>query len=150
LNIPTNVANEYLIPKDYVKPEIKVGNYILKWDISSHGIAQREVAELKRFVIDLAPYLSTAVYNAARGIQRSIKEENAAAKEVRRLEEAFLPRLLLTRKIHNKIVYGLEMTGDGATIISRHETITSEGSNNTKLTLSWNLGELVFNRQKVS
>jgi hypothetical protein len=136
------------MPRDYIKPEIKIGNYILKWDISSSGIAQKEVSELRRFVTDLAPYLSAAVYTAARGVQRHIKEKAVSKKEVRGFEEMFSPRLLLSRKIRNNhIVYALEMTGDGATIISRQETIVSVGVKG-KLILSWNLGELVFDRQR--
>ncbi|HKZ61147.1 MAG TPA: hypothetical protein VJZ68_01850 [Nitrososphaera sp.] len=145
MNVPAIVANEYLVPKDYVKPDIKVGNYFLNWDSSSYGIAQKEVAELKRFVTDLAAYLSTALYEAAIGIQRNIKAKTGA-REARRFEEAFSPRLLITRKLDN-LVYTLQMRDDGTTIISRNETITSDG-NKIGLTLGWDLGELLFNRMR--
>ena len=103
------------------------------------------MAELKRFITDLAPYLSTAVYEAAGGIQGIIKEKTDA-KTARHFEEAFSPRLLITRKIDN-IQFVLKMKGDGTAIISRNETITFEASK-AKLTLSWDLGELLFNRQR--
>jgi len=138
------VTNEYLAPKGHDKPHIKVGNYFLKWEVSSNGISRREAAELKRFVSDLVPYLSTSLLAAANGIQKGLNE-NLGAKEARRFEEAFSPRLLITRKIDD-IVYELNMNGDGTTIISRNEIIMSEG-NKTELTLSWNLGELLFDRQ---
>ena len=144
MNIPANIAYEYLVPKDYIKPDIKVGNYFLEWDSLSYGIAPNEVAELKRFVTDLAPYLSTTIYEAASGIQRNIREK-IGAKEVRHFEEEFSPRLRITRKIDN-LVYALHMTDDGTAIISRNETITSEGTK-AKLTLGWSLGELLFNRR---
>ena len=143
LNVPATVSNEYLVPRDFVKPDIKVGNYYLRWDSSSYGIPQKEVVKLKRFVVDIAPYLTTVLYEAASGIQRSVKEKTGA-KEARLFEDAFSPRVLATRKIDG-VVYALQMTDDGTTTISRNESITSDGSKTT-LTLGWDLGELLFNR----
>ena len=144
MNIPAAVANEYLVPRDYVKPDIKVGNYYLRWYSSSYGIPQKEVARLKRFIADIAPYLTTVLYESAGAIQRSVREKTSA-KAARLFEDAFSPRVLTTRRMDD-IVYTLQMTDDGTTTIGRMETITSEQSK-TGLALGWELGELLFNRQ---
>ncbi len=144
MNVPAAVANEYLVPRDYVKPDIKVGNYYLRWYSSSYGIPQNEVAKLKRFIADIAPYLTTVLYESASTIQRSVREKTSA-KAARLFEDSFSPRVLTSRRMDD-IVHTLQMTDDGTTTIGRKETITSERSK-TGLALDWELGELLFNRQ---
>ena len=143
MNVPAAVANEYLVPKDYVKPDIKVGNYYMRWYSSSYGISLKEVARLKRFIVDIAPYLTTVLYETAIAIQKSVGEKTTA-KAARHFDDAFSTRVLTTRRMDN-IFYTLQMTADGTTTIGRQETITSEQSK-TGLALSWELGELLFNR----
>ena len=144
MNVPAAVANEYLVPKDYVKPDIKVGNYYMRWYSTSYGIPLKEVARLKRFIVDIAPYLTTVLYETASAIQKSVGEKTSA-KAARLFEDAFSPRVLTSRRMDD-IFYTLQMTADGTTTIGRKETITSERSK-TGLALSWELGELLFNRQ---
>ncbi|WP_148681598.1 hypothetical protein [Candidatus Nitrososphaera gargensis] len=145
MDIPTNVLNEYLIPKDYVKPDVRVGNYFLEWNTSSYGIPQKEVSNLRRFIADLAPFLSTFIFEAALGIPRSIREK-ASSKEAHNFEEAFSPRLMIARKIRNS-EYVLQMTADGAATLSRSETIAGDGKQ-ADLALNWNLGQILFDRQR--
>jgi hypothetical protein len=33
----------YIIPHDYEKPRIEIGNYYLKWNDKSYGISQKEI-----------------------------------------------------------------------------------------------------------
>ena len=144
MNVPTTVANEYLVPKDYVKPDIKAGNYYLKWYSSSYGIPLKEVARLKRFIVDIAPYLTTVLYETTSAIQKIVREKTSA-KAAKLFEDAFSPQVLTTRRMDD-IFYTLQMEPDGTTTICRKETITLERSK-TGLALSWELGELLFNRQ---
>jgi hypothetical protein len=143
------VINEYLIPRDYVKPDIRVGNYFLEWDPSSYGIPQKEVPNLRRFIADLAPFLSTFIFEAALGIPRSIRgEKTSTSKQARKFEETFSPRLLVTRRTRDS-EYILQMTADGAATLGRSRIITSDdGKQATNLALSWNLGQLLFDRQR--
>jgi hypothetical protein len=134
-----DIPAEALAPKDYVKPDISVGNYYLEWDGQSYGIPQKEAQELKRFVAEIAPHLA-AMYEAVGGAYK-IMEGKAGAKEARRMEEMFAPQVLAARK-RGGVVYNLQMKRDGATFISRSETIEKKSG----LALSWNLGELVFDR----
>jgi hypothetical protein len=144
MNVPAAVANEYLVPRDHVKPDIKVGNYYLQWYSSSYGIPQKEVARLKKFIADIAPYLTTVLYESASAIQRCVRDKTNA-KAARLFEDAFAPRVLVTRRME-EIVYTLQMTDDGMTTIGRKEIIISE-RRKTGLALAWELGELLFNRQ---
>jgi hypothetical protein len=146
LEIP-RLAAEHVIPRDYVKPDIMVGNYYLKWDDSSYGIGRREAPELRSLINDLLPYISSAIYEAAKEIHTAI-EENAKGAASRRIE-ALSPELLLTRR-SGDITYTLQMKRDGATLLRRSETIIVDdgAKKKTQLAVSWILGELLFNRQK--
>lgn len=140
-------AAEYVIPKDYVKPDIIVGNYYLKWDDSSHGISRREAPELKSLINDIVPYISSAIYEAAKEIHVTVVE-NAKGTGARRIE-AFSPELLLTRW-RGDITYTLQMKRDGTTLLRRSETIivVDDTKKEAQLCVSWILGKLLFNRQK--
>lgn len=146
MEIP-HAAADHVIPKDYVKPDIVAGNYYLKWDDSSHGIALKEAPELRGVISDLLPYISSAIYEAAKEIHAAI-EENTKGADARRIE-AFSPELLLTRR-RGDVSYTLQMKRDGATLLRRSETIVvDDGSKKkTHLDVSWVLGELLFNRQR--
>lgn len=135
-----NIPAETLVPKDYAKPDISVGNYHLKWDGQSYGIPQKEAPELKRFIAEIAPHLTTILYEAAGDIYR-IAGEKEGAREARKIEEMFLPQILATRR-RGDYTYNLQMKRDGTTMISRSEVVEKKSG----LALSWNLGELVFDR----
>jgi hypothetical protein len=63
LDISEPILKEYLIPKDYEKPRIEIGNYFLKWDDNnnkSYGIHPREIAELKGFLTKAISFLDTS------------------------------------------------------------------------------------------
>lgn len=139
MDIPAETLGRF---KDYIKPDIAVGNYYLKWDEQSHGIPQKEMQELKKFIAEIAPHLTTVLYEAAGSIYR-IAEEKTGAKEARRMEEMFVPQILATRRRSN-FTYNLQMKRDGTTMISRSETVE-----NAALVLSWSLGELLFDRRGV-
>jgi hypothetical protein len=87
LEILNPITCKYPYEKDYVKPNIVVGSYYLKWDISSYGIAQNEVAELKGILSDLLPHISSAIFDAAKEIHAVIKEKTA--RKARRIEELY-------------------------------------------------------------
>jgi len=146
LEIP-RFAAEHVIPRDYGKPAISIGNYYLKWDDASHGIAQKEVPELKGLISDLVPHLSSTIYEAAKEIHVAI-EENAKGAEVRHIH-AFSPELLLTHR-RGDITYTLQMKRDGTTLLRRSEAVVVVDDGTKKKTLldvSWVIGELLFNRQ---
>jgi hypothetical protein len=130
LEIPRPAA-EQVIPKDYVKPDIVAGNYYLKWDDSSYGIAHREAPELRGLINDLLPYISSAIYEAAKEIHAAI-EENAKGADARCIE-ALSPELLLTRR-RGDVTYTLQMKRDGATLLRRSETIVVDDGSKKKKT----------------
>ncbi len=145
MEIPNHIAEEYIIPKNYyVKPEIVIGNYYVKWDDSSYGVTQKEVAELKSTLNGLVPYISAAIFDAAKEIH-SIIEEKTTTDKARRIEEIFSPELLLSRK-RGDITYMLRIRRDGTTLISRREKIVF--NDKEQVYIMWELGELLFNRRK--
>ena len=137
--------NTYKYPneKDYVKPNIVVGSYYLKWDNSSYGIAQNEVAELKGILSDLLPHISSAIFDAAKEIHAVIEEK--AARKARRIEELYSPELLLIRR-KGDVSYILRMKRDGTTLISRSEAVVL--NDKRQVCITWFLGELLFDRRK--
>jgi hypothetical protein len=157
LEIPSDVAEQWIIPKGYVKPNIVVGrNYYLKWEDSSYGISQNEVSDLKGVLNDLLELVSSKLYEAAKGIHATLHAD--ASGKAKRIEEVFSPQLLLRRKRGN-IIYIFQMKPDGSTVIVRSERILFSNSsdernsaikkNNRQIYATWILGELLFNRQKV-
>jgi len=147
LEIPRPAA-EHIIPTDYVKPDIVVGNYYLKWDDSSYGIEHKEASQLRGLIHELLPYIPSAIYEAAKEIHTAI-EENAKGAAARRIE-ALSPELLLTHR-RGDVIYMLQMKRDGATLLHRSETIIVDDDYKKKkprLAVSWVLGELLFSRQR--
>jgi len=145
LEIPRPAA-EYIIPKDYVKPDISVGNYYLKWDDSSCGIARKEVAELKGLINDLLPHISSTIYEAAKEIHTAI-EENTKGPQTRRIE-SFSPELLLSRR-REGVTYTVRMKRDGTTLLHRSEAVVviDNGTRKVLLEICWVIGEFLFDRQ---
>jgi hypothetical protein len=154
LEIPEPVVKEHLIPKNYEKPKIEIGNYYLEWNDDSYGIYQKEISELKAFLKNAISYFGI-IFEVLSDLQRS--------KHVgkRQLHQEFNPFILILH--HNKdhiISYDLYMALDGTTFIDRlerieiqrNEELLKDGTNfNSHFTkspfyLKWNLGELLFNR----
>ena len=163
LEIPSNIVQQWIIPKDYVKPDIIAGrNYYLKWDDSSYGVSQKEVTDLKDILNDLSKFISSILYETAKQIHVTLESDTPAS--AKHIEEAFWPQLLLSRKRGN-ITYSFQIKADGTTIIVRDEKIVlvekdddggddNNGYNGitkkkTHICVSWILGELLFNRQKM-
>ena len=155
MEIPEPVVKEHLIPKNYEKPKLEIGNYYLEWNDDSYGIYQKEISELKAFLKNAISYFGI-IFEVLSDLQRS--------KHVgkRQLQKEFNPFILILH--HNKdhiISYDLYMALDGTTFIDRLERIEiqrteellKDGTNfNSRFTkspfhLKWNLGELLFNRQ---
>ena len=143
MEIPNPIPYKYAIAKDYVKPSITIGNYYLKWDNSSYGIAHKEVAELKGILSDLLPYISSAIFEAAQELHVVIEEK--AAHKARSIEELFSPQLLLVRR-KGDVSYILRMKRDGSMLIDRSEKIVL--NDKRQVCITWCLGELLFDRRK--
>ena len=147
MEIPEPVAKEHLIPMNYEKPKIEIGNYYLEWNVDSFGIYQKEISELKTFLKNAISYF---------GIIFELLSDLQTSKHMvkRQLHKEFNPFILILH--HNKdrtISYDLYMASDGTTLIDRLERIViQDGTNiNSHFTkspfhLKWNLGELLFNR----
>ena len=62
MDISEAILKEHLIPKDYDKPRIEIGNYFLKWhdDNKSYGIHPKEIAELKVFLTKAIAFFDTS------------------------------------------------------------------------------------------
>ena len=144
MEIPNHIANEYILPKDYVKPDIEAGNYYLKWDSSSYGIAQREIAGLRNLINELLPYISSAIFDAAKEIPTMIQKKAAAGGKAMLIDEMFSPELLLTRRKGGNLAYTIRMKSDGTTILTRVEKILLD--NEGQICISWVLGEILFRR----
>lgn len=146
MEIPNYIANEYIIPKDYIKPDIVVGNYYLKWDSSSYGIAQREMADLRSLLNELLPYISSVIYDTAKEIPHIIIKKTVG--KAMRIDEMFSPELLLTRRKGGNLAYTIRMKSDGTTILTRIEKVILH--NKKQICITWVLGELLFRRHEAS
>ena len=156
LDIPEHIVREYLTPKNYEKPKIEIGNYYLNWNHESYGIHQKEVSELKLFLKNAITYFEI-IFEVLNQLQKSRDLQK------RRLAREFncLVRILHQNKGH-VISYDLYMAPDGSTFIDRLERIEIHKENElTKdnriinrrysksvLHLKWNIGELLFARQR--
>jgi hypothetical protein len=158
LDIPESILKEHLIPKDYEKPKIEIGNYFLKWDDDnkSYGIHPKETPELKRFLKNAIAFFDTSY-------ELLSKLEKAKYKDKYPLHTGLSPKILLSYRNKDHVVsYELCMGSDGSTFIDRVEGIEISNNNNIiankgklpkrhdvkpTLYLKWSLGELLFNRQ---
>jgi len=70
LEIPEPVVKEHLIPKNYEKPKIEIGNYYLEWNDDSYGIYQKEISELKAFLKNTISYFGI-IFEVLSDLQRS-------------------------------------------------------------------------------
>ena len=161
--IPETIVNEHIIPKDFEKPKIEIGNYYLKWDDKSYGIHQKEISDVKGFIKDAVAFIDT-YYELLNRFERPNYKQNEKRPHYKKLS----PYLYLSHRSKNHIIsYALYMKPDGATLIDRVEDIetVNEGHNdgqpNKGLTqgqriksvpsyLKWNLGELLFDRRGVN
>ena len=161
MDISEAILKEYLIPKDYDKPRIEIGNYFLKWDEDnkSYGIHPREIPELKGFLKKAIAFLDTSY-------ELLNKLEKPKYKDKYPLHTGLSPLILLSYKNKDhRLSYELYMGSDGSTFIDRVEGIEVSliNDNNNilankgklpqrhdvkpRLYLKWSLGELLFNRQ---
>ena len=142
---------------EYDKPTIQVGNYYLKWNEKSYGITHKERTELKEFLSMTIPYFDE-IYQLLNSLERP------RGKEKYRLSKKLIP-IIHIPYLHkaNLVEYDLSMKSDGSTFIDRIEKIEilKEANESIKklshskyighdLFLKWNLGELLFNRQRIS
>jgi len=158
LQIPEHVVREHLIPKNYDKPKIEIGNYYLEWNDDSYGINQKEISELKAFLKNAISYFGI-IFELLSDLQKRKHVEK------RQLHLELNPLMLILH--HNKdhvICYDLRMASDGSTFIDRLERIDIQRNSEllfkdstninsyfkkSQFYLKWNLGELLFNRQQV-
>jgi hypothetical protein len=154
LDITQATLEQYIMPHDYEKPRIEIGNYYLKWDDKSSGISQKEVAELKGFLKDTIPHFDV-IYELINSL------ETSRGKDKRRTrKELSPPHIHLSQSNKDRVVrYELYMGSDGSTFIDRterFEIINKDESRyaqrpcvKSELFLKWSLGELLFNRQGI-
>jgi hypothetical protein len=160
LYIPETIAKEYLIPKEFIKPMIEIGNYYLKWEDASYGVQLKEVPEIKEFIKNAIP-----IFDSSYKLLNSLERSEYKYKEKHRFRKLLSPQIHLSQRNKNHIIgYELYMKFDGSTFIYRVEKIeTIKIDNNnpinevrpekdqTKSTvfIKWKLGELLFNRQDI-
>ncbi|MGB6629426.1 MAG: hypothetical protein WBE61_14975 [Nitrososphaeraceae archaeon] len=153
LDITQATLEQYIMPHDYEKPRIEIGNYYLKWDDKSSGISQKEISELKGFLKDTIPHFDV-IYDLINSL------ETSRGKDKRRAHKELSPHIHLSQSNKDRIVrYDLYMGSDGSTFIDRTERfeIINKGESGyaqrpyvkSELFLKWSLGELLFNRQGV-
>jgi hypothetical protein len=151
LDITQATLEQYIMPHDYEKPRIEIGNYYLKWDDKSSGISQKEISELKGFLKDTIPHFDV-IYELINSL------ETSRGKDKRRAHKELSPHIHLSQSNKDRIVrYDLYMGSDGSTFIDRterFEIINKDESGyapyvKSELFLKWSLGELLFNRQGV-
>ena len=159
MDISESILKEHLIPKDYEKPRIEIGNYFLKWDDDnkSYGIHPRELPELKGFLKKAIAFLDTS-YELLNKLDRPKYKDKYP------LHTGLSPKILLShRNNDHRVSYELYMGSDGSTFIDRVEGIEVSNNNNNHILaykgklpqrhdvkprfyLKWSLGELLFNR----
>jgi hypothetical protein len=158
MHIPETIAKDYLIPKDFEKPVIEIGNYYLKWDATSYGVQLKEIPRIKESIRNAIP-LFDSCYELLARLERS----KGNHKEKHRFRKLLSPQIhLALREKEHTISYELYMYSDGSTFIHRVErilVIKIDDNNPTNevrpekdhtesiLFLKWMLGELLFNRQ---
>jgi hypothetical protein len=157
--ITHDIMERYIIPHDYEKPRIEIGNYYLKWNDKSYGISQKELSDLKGFLRNALRYFDI-IYELLNSLEISRE------KEKRHLQKELSPHIHFSRSNKDLMLsYDLYMASDGSTFIDRterFEIINKDESelskstnvqqiryNNSEFYLKWNLGELLFNRQGV-
>ena len=152
MRIPESLLQEYVAERNFVKPEIIMGNYTLKWDEFAFGIPPREVPELKAFLRDILPYISGAFFKAANELSNTIVKKVGDIKKARKIHDSLSPQLHLSF-CKRDYAYALQMRQDGTTIIKRNETVTATEADGRKQTkggktfqLDFILGELIFIR----
>lgn len=156
VDIPEYVLKEYLLPENYGKPKIEIGNYYLSWNDKSPGIPQKEVSELKTFLRNAITYFGI-MFEVLNSVW---KTKNFQKQQVPREFNPFVS--ILHHNKMRKISYDLYMAPDGSTFIDRLERIgiskvsgltkdngiTENQARKSILHLKWTLGELLFNRQR--
>jgi hypothetical protein len=157
--ITYDIMERYIVPHDYEKPRIEIGNYYLKWNDKSYGISQKEISDLKGFLRNALRYFDI-IYELLNSLEISRE------KEKRHLHKELSPYIHFAHSNKDRMLsYDLYITSDGSTFIDRTERFKiinkdeSELSkstnvqqiryNNSEFYLKWNLGELLFNRQGV-
>ena len=155
MKITKDVITQYILSGEYDKPKIQVGNYYLQWNEKSYGITHKERIELKEFLSMTIPYFDE-IYRLLNGL------EKPRGKEKYRLGKKLIP-IMHIPYIHkdNLVNYDLSMKSDGSTFIDRlerieiikeHESIKKHYHSkyfDHDLFVKWNLGELLFNRQRI-
>jgi hypothetical protein len=168
LNIPQSIIKEYLVPNEYCRPKIEIGNYYLKWNNESYGISQTEISELKKFLTNTIPFFDTS-YELLNSFEKS--RYNAKYRlRCCSLHKELSPTINISYvnkhiSNYNVVRYELNMHPDGSTFIDRIEgmqalrTTTEHGNSTAKKAdvemyqvkpifyLRWTLGELLFDRQ---
>jgi hypothetical protein len=158
LYIPETMVREHIVPKDFEKPKIEIGNYYLKWDDKSYGIHQKEISDVKGFIKD-----SISSFDTYYELLNRLERPNYKHKEKSPLHNNLSPFLCLSHRSKNHTIrYELYMNRDGSTFIDRVEVIEmindlpkkgqTQGQyiKSVHSYLKWRLGELLFNRQVVN
>ena len=89
--IPETIVKEHIIPKDFEKPKIEIGNYYLKWDDKSYGIHQKEISELKGFIKD-----AVSLFDTYYELLNRLERPDYKHKEKRPLHKKLSPYLYLS------------------------------------------------------
>ena len=157
MRISEDIIAQYIISNVYEKPKIEVGNYYLKWNEKSYGISQREINELKGFLIKVIPYFDI-IYQLINSLERPKGKEKASPNK-----DIFPDIHISHRNKKHLVIYDLYMLSDGATFIDRTEkleiiskdynkistshNVPKDSYNDLELYLKSKLGQLLFNRQ---
>ena len=141
-----------------MKPRIEIGNYYLEWDDKSYGIYQKEISELKGFLKKVIPFFDV-IYQLLYSLERP------RGKKKYGLDKQLFPDIHVSHNNQGHLIrYDLYMISDGSTFIDRTEKleVVNEGEVSSRkvnvrlrnyldsgLSLEWNLGQLLFNRQGI-
>jgi hypothetical protein len=114
LRISEDIIAQYIISNVYEKPKIEVGNYYLKWNEESFGISQREINELKGFLIKVIPYFDI-IYQLINSLERPKgKEKTSSNKDI-------FPDIHIShRNKKYRVIYDLYMLSDGGYIYRKN------------------------------
>lgn len=157
MRISEDIIAQYIISNVYEKPKIEVGNYYLKWNEKSYGISQREINELKGFLIKVIPSFDI-IYQLINSLERPKGKEKVSPNK-----DIFPDIHISHRNKKHLVIYDLYMLSDGATFIDRTEkfeiiskdynkistshNVPKDSYNDLELYLKSKLGQLLFNRQ---
>ena len=143
MHFTTSIIN-LIRPRAYVKPVVRVDDYVLEWNEVSCGVPEREITVLKMFIKNAIPSLESNHQHAELLTLEGEKRTNLSRIKL----ERSLTTGIVSSHSDSEARYEIYVGWDGIVFIDRAETVYgkhddgSDGYYHSQLEIKWNLGEL--------